>query len=333
MDRDLVFDQRVENAREAMIRYAQGRLGEHFSRSDAEDAVQAAFLEAWRDLPTLRDPHSLLAWLRRLTFKQCDRLRRSRRAAVSIDEPSDLQADIPDPAPDPGSQLAHAEQNAAQERMIRVAIRHLPPGERIAVLLYYWGGGSCHDLALFLGISTTALKSRLHSARRRLKERISDVEPTTDDNENLPSLSDSLATLTEAERRDMLREIEACYARFTDAFEVQDPNVVMPLFTDDYELIFPEWMNEPTWNKARVEQDCRKCGIRPAGEYRIRVIIDGLLSVERDPATGVIRAATARATFIAKWATNNPPHIRIDTFALVGEEWKFHRTLSVGYVQ
>lgn len=54
----LVLDPRIEESREAMIRYAQSRLGERFSRSDAEDAVQAAFLEAWRDLPTLRDQNA-----------------------------------------------------------------------------------------------------------------------------------------------------------------------------------------------------------------------------------------------------------------------------------
>ena len=298
VNRGLVFDRRIEESREAMICYARSRLGEHFSRTDAEDAVQAAFLEAWRDLPTLRDPHSFLAWLRRITFKQCDRLRRARRVTVSMDEPGGTETEIPDPAPDPGLLLAAAEESAVQQRMVRVALRFLPPGERIAVLLYYWGDGSCHDLAAFLGISTTALKSRLHSARHRLKGRINTVEPITD--ETLPLLSGSPETLTETEHSDMLREIEACYARFTDAFEVQDPAVVMPLFTEDYELIFPQWMNEPVWDKARVERDCLKCGIRPAGRYRIRAIIDGPLSVERDPATGAIVRATARTTFISE---------------------------------
>lgn len=247
---------------------------------------------------------------------------------VSVNETGTTETEMPDPAPDPGSLLASAEENAVQKRRIHTAIRSLPQGERIAVLLYYWGGGSCHDLALFLGISTTALKSRLHSGRRRLKERIPAVEPTND--ENLPLLSGNPETLTETERTEMLREIEACYKRFTDAFEIQDPAVVMPLFTEDYELIFPQWMNEPAWNKARVEQDVLRCGIRPAGQYCLRAIIDGVLAVERNPATGTIREATARATFIAEWANNKPPLVRIDTFTHIGGEWKFRRTLSLG---
>ncbi|MES2465361.1 MAG: RNA polymerase sigma factor [Armatimonadota bacterium] len=327
----VLFDRRIEASREAMIRYARSRLGERFSRSDAEDAVQAAFLEAWRDLLTLRDPHSLLPWLRRITFKQCDRLRRTRRITVSSDDPSEIRVEILDPAPDPCFLLAAAEENAVQQHLVRVAIHSLPPGERIAVLLYYWGGGSCHDLAVFLGISTTALKSRLHSARRRLKTRINTVETTTSDILPLHTGSpDSPETLTEAERRDLLRQIDACYSRFTDAFEVLDPSAVLPLLTDDYELIFPEGTQEPVWDKERVERNVRKTGIQSPGRLRIRVIIDGLLSVERDPTTGVVVQATARATFISTWATNRPPQARIDTFALVGEEWKFRRTLSVG---
>ncbi|MBC8101730.1 MAG: RNA polymerase sigma factor [Cytophagales bacterium] len=330
-DRGQVFDPRIEASREAMIRYAQNCLGEHFSRSDAEDAVQVASLEAWRDLPSLRDPNALSAWLRRLTFKQCDRLRRARRMTVPVDEGGETTVEIPDPAPDPGSRLAAAEENAVQQRMVRIAIRSLPKGERIAVLLYYWGGGSCHDLAAFLGISTTALKSRLHSARRRLKERIPAMEPTTANSEPLPLLSDSPEALTETERSDLLRKIEACYARFTDTFEVLDPFEVLPLLTEDYELIFPQEMNEPIWDKARVEQDIRKAGIRPPGRFVIRVILDGLLSVERDPVTRKIVQATTRATFISTWSPDKPPHVRIDTFALVGTEWKFRRTLSLGH--
>lgn len=325
---ELVFDRRIEESREAMIRYARRQLGEHFSRSDAEDAVQAAFLEAWRDLPTLRNQNALLAWLRRITFKQCDRLRRARRVTVVVDEPGATGAEIPDPTPDPGSRLAATEASAVQQRLVQVALRSLPPGERVAVLLYYWGGGSCHELATFLGISITALKSRLHSARHRLRKRMNTMEFTTD--ENLPPPSNNQEILTESERSNMMREIEACYTRFTDAFEVQDPALVMPLFTDDYELIFPKSRNEPTWDKARIERDCRKCGIQLPGRYRIRVLIDGLLSVEREPVTGTIREATARATFISEWATDKPPYARIDTFALVGTEWKFRRTLSVG---
>ncbi len=330
-DANLMLDRRIEESREAMTRYAGSLLGEHFSRSDAEDAVQAAFLEAWRDLPTLRDPHALLPWLRRITFKQCDRLRRARRVTVSVNEPGSIEADILDPAPDPVSRLAAAEENAVQQRMVHVAIRSLPPGERIAVLLYYWAGGSCHDLALFLGISTTALKSRLHSARRRLRTRMNTLELMTDNDAQLPLLSDTPEALTETERSDMLREIEACYAQFSDTFQVLDPSKVMPLLTEDYELIFPQWMNEPIWNKARVEQDILKAGIRPPGRFVIRVIIDGLLSVERDPKTGAIVQATARATFISTWAPEKPPHVRIDTFALVRTMWKFRRTLSLGY--
>ncbi|MES2465125.1 MAG: hypothetical protein V4671_31550 [Armatimonadota bacterium] len=54
------------------------------------------------------------------------------------------------------------------------------------------------------------------------------------------------------------------------------------------------------------------------------------MSIERDPNTGAVVQATARATFVNEWATNKVPQARIDTFALKGEEWKFRRTLSVG---
>src|SRR5215216_3961226 len=48
----------------------------------ARDAVQDAFIRAWRDLPGLRDPDRFDAWLRRLIVNSCfDLMRRRRRRA------------------------------------------------------------------------------------------------------------------------------------------------------------------------------------------------------------------------------------------------------------
>jgi RNA polymerase sigma-70 factor (ECF subfamily) len=50
------------------------------SPDEAEDAVQEAFVRAWRDLPSLRDPARWPAWLRTLTARAAiDRYRRRRR--------------------------------------------------------------------------------------------------------------------------------------------------------------------------------------------------------------------------------------------------------------
>src|SRR5215212_5806223 len=52
----------------------------------ARDAVQDAFIRAWRDLPGLRDPDRFDAWMRRLTVNAClDVARRIRRRPIEVE--------------------------------------------------------------------------------------------------------------------------------------------------------------------------------------------------------------------------------------------------------
>ena len=52
----------------------------------ARDAVQDAYIRAWRDLPGLRDPDQLDAWMHRLTVNAClDVVRRRRRRPIEVD--------------------------------------------------------------------------------------------------------------------------------------------------------------------------------------------------------------------------------------------------------
>src|SRR3954449_5071434 len=51
----------------------------------AQDAVQQAFLLAWRELPHLRDPNRFSAWLRRLLVNACyEEIRRHKRWSSHI---------------------------------------------------------------------------------------------------------------------------------------------------------------------------------------------------------------------------------------------------------
>src|SRR5688572_120047 len=53
----------------------------------AQDAVQDAFLMAWRDLRALRDPDAWDAWLRRLTVRACYKVARNERRRSVVESP------------------------------------------------------------------------------------------------------------------------------------------------------------------------------------------------------------------------------------------------------
>jgi RNA polymerase sigma-70 factor (ECF subfamily) len=118
----------------------------------ARDAVQEAFIRAWRDLPGLRDPDRFDAWLYRLTVNAClDLVRRRRRRPVEI-ELSPIGA----PAT---SDFTGA---LADRDIVDRALRRLDPGHRAVVALHYLLGMPLPEVAACLGIPLGTAKSRLH---------------------------------------------------------------------------------------------------------------------------------------------------------------------------
>ena len=101
------------------------------SRAMAEDAAQEAFLQAWRDLPTLREPATFAAWLRRIVFKFADRQRRREKPTVPLEAIAETAGDE-----NPAEVVARSETQA----QVRDIVATLAPGERDAVVLFYGDG-------------------------------------------------------------------------------------------------------------------------------------------------------------------------------------------------
>ena len=129
----------------------------------AEDAAQEAFVEAYRELKSLREPAAFASWFRTIVFKHCDRIIRKRRLLTN---PLDSAADQPSARPSPHEQLESRDAAAG----IWEAIGALPAAERTVVLLYYMGEQSQSLVAKFLGITPNTVKVRLYSARRRMRQ-------------------------------------------------------------------------------------------------------------------------------------------------------------------
>jgi RNA polymerase sigma-70 factor, ECF subfamily len=125
----------------------------------ARDAVQDAYLRAWRSLPGLHEPDRFDAWLHRLTVNAClDTVRRRRHRAIEVDiEPLDMRA-----AGDPIGQVAHRDQ-------LERGFVHLSVDQRAVLVLHYYVGMSMPDLAETLGIPLGTAQSRLGRALLALR--------------------------------------------------------------------------------------------------------------------------------------------------------------------
>jgi RNA polymerase sigma factor (sigma-70 family) len=125
----------------------------------AEDALQGAFITAWRQLPTLRDPDRFEAWARKLLVHACyaeARRRRSWAANVRV-----LPVDGP-AAPD---ELISVADRDALDR----AFRRLTVEQRAVFVLHHHLGLSLVEIADTLGIPPGTARSRLHYATRTLR--------------------------------------------------------------------------------------------------------------------------------------------------------------------
>jgi RNA polymerase sigma-70 factor (ECF subfamily) len=127
------------------------------SHAEAQDALQEAFIRAWRDLPSLRDPSRWSAWFRRLLVRAAlDQARRERGLGLL----SSRLTPGP-PPPDPASTVA------ARDEVAR-AVAKLSPDERALIALRYAADLEVPDVAAALGIRLGTAKSRLHRALARL---------------------------------------------------------------------------------------------------------------------------------------------------------------------
>jgi RNA polymerase sigma-70 factor (ECF subfamily) len=126
----------------------------------AQDAVQQAFLLAWRELPRLRDAERFEVWLHRLVVNACyEEFRRYRRWSANVRA---LPVDGPAGADDSVS----IDDRDALER----AFRRLSPEHRAVVVLHHHAGFPLASIAEIAGVPLGTVKSRLHYATRILRE-------------------------------------------------------------------------------------------------------------------------------------------------------------------
>ena len=124
------------------------------NRADAEDVYQDVFLRLLSQDAVCWDENHLKAWLIRTTLNRCADVGRFRlrRSALPLSEIPDLPQQT----------------NEAAE--LWDAVAHLRPPFRDVVHLHYAEGYSTEEIAALLGIPAATVRTRLHRARKQLKD-------------------------------------------------------------------------------------------------------------------------------------------------------------------
>lgn len=158
------FTQLVEAYQSHVYNLCYRMLGEAQS---AEDASQETFLRAFQHLHRYDHARPFGTWLLSIAAHYCiDRLRRRKFSFLSTDESEDGDPiEFPDPdAPNPESELIRREQRDQMQGFLQ----ELSSIDRAAIVLRYWHDSSEVEIATTLHITVSAVKSRLHRARREL---------------------------------------------------------------------------------------------------------------------------------------------------------------------
>ena len=141
---------------------------------DTQDALQDTFVSAYRALPRFRQDARFSTWIYRIATNAALMKARARRTnLVSLDHPTedpDAQNawELPDWSATPDEEIMTGE----TRRIMEEAIQALPAEQRAAFVLHDIQDLSSAETAQAMGITVSAVNSRLHRARVFLRDRI-----------------------------------------------------------------------------------------------------------------------------------------------------------------
>jgi RNA polymerase sigma-70 factor (ECF subfamily) len=228
-----------ERHRVELTGYCYRMLGSAF---EADDAVQETMVRAWRGFTRFEGRASLRSWLYRIATNVClDMLHGRGRRALPMDlgpsSPGD-RAEDPlaevkwlQPVPDRRVVAAGADpaEAATARETIRLAfvaaLQHLPARQRVVLILRDVLGWQATEVAELLGTTATSVHSALQRARVRLAARDLGAPPAPIDAEH-----------------------QALLARYVDAFERYDIEMLVSLLHEDATMSMPplpHWMHGP----------------------------------------------------------------------------------------
>lgn len=130
---------------------------------EAEDAAQETFLRVYLSIKRYDKDRPFATWLLSIAAHYCiDQIRKRRMSIVSMEDMP--YPELSDSLPGPESAASRSE----ERQRIQAILDVLNPVDRAAVIMYYWYDYSYEEIGRSLDLSLSAVKSRLHRARRSM---------------------------------------------------------------------------------------------------------------------------------------------------------------------
>jgi RNA polymerase sigma-70 factor (ECF subfamily) len=162
---DEAFTRLVETYQTPVYNLCYRMLGE---AELAEDAAQESFMRAYQHLNRYDQKRPFATWLLSIAAHYCiDRLRRRKFSMFSMDQEDEEgnSYELPDPeALNPESESVRRE---TKDRL-HTLLQDLDETDRAAIIMRYWYDYSEIEIAESLRLTVSAVKSRLHRARKEL---------------------------------------------------------------------------------------------------------------------------------------------------------------------
>lgn len=142
----------VKRNKDRLYLIAFSYMGRQF---DAEDAVQIVFLKLWKSETEFEDEVHIDKWLTKVCINECKRTLKYALSRFS----TPLEEEYAYPVFDNHS-----------DNDLYTAVKSLKKNERLVIHLFYYEDMSVKEISDLLGIKENAVKTRLHRARKSLKE-------------------------------------------------------------------------------------------------------------------------------------------------------------------
>ncbi len=146
---------------------------------DAQDVVQDAFIDIYKDLPSIKKPESFLSWAATIVNRKCYAALKKKRD-ILVDETSDDEGNITDFFENIKDDDAFIPENLLDDeesvRLIRGIIDDLNDAQRLCVVSYYFNEMKQEDIAAEYDMPLNTVKSHLSRAKANIKKAVMDMD-------------------------------------------------------------------------------------------------------------------------------------------------------------